>query len=122
MELSNILIDALIGALIVVIAWLFFELQNLKSRVVVAVDQAVPPDWDWLVNDLARTFVKAAYQLFPPEQTAEMLNYVQKIIFQELTNRGVTLDEHMLAKIRGIIEAAVFDFYAMLGKPELTGF
>lgn len=120
-QITSIVVTAFIAVLVFVIAWLLVELKKLKDAAAEAVDQIVPNEWDWLVERLARTFVRAAYQLFPLSETEKMLEYTQDNIYKELEARGFYVSPKDKEKIRAIIEAACVDFYTQIGKPELLG-
>jgi hypothetical protein len=120
-QITSILVGSIISLLAAAVTWLFVQLRALKAEAVKVVDSHLPEPWDWLAYDLARTAVRAAYQLFPPEDTAGMLEYATNYIIDGLQRNGVNINETHANRIRAIIEAAVADFYIELGKPELLG-
>jgi len=110
----------ILAALTAFIGFLFLEYRKLKAQAEKEVETRTPEQWHWFWNSLAATFVKAAYQLFPSNETENMLIHVQVLMYNEFEKHGFILDDATKEKIRAIIEAAVFDFYRDLEERKTT--
>lgn len=121
-QLISILVAAFIALLVLGLQWLFQHLKELKIQAGEALEEAIPDEWEWIAASAAKIAVRAAYQLFPPAKTTEMLDYALDYIYGELGKIGFKIEELDENKIRAILEAAVADFYIELGKPELAGY
>ena len=120
-QITSIFVTALISVLVIIVAFMRRELTELKEKAGTAVDEALPDDWQWIARDAAYIAVRAAYQLFPKDQTEKMLQYGLEFMCHEIGKAGFEIGDDDRIKIRAILEAAVADFYASIGKPELLG-
>jgi len=120
------IIDSIVGVVVLAlggfVAWLVAQVRALKKQAIDTIRAVTPDNWEWVVEQQAYIFVRAAYQQFPLSETTKMLKYAQDGIYAMLAKNGILIDQAARDKIRAIIDSACADFYLELGKPELIGY
>jgi len=97
--------------LVFAVGLIFGVLANVRPSVSKWIEQMrgkIPADWQWLVEDIIDTGVKAAQQVYKAEDGPTKLAYALNFVSTELKQRGIKYDE---AQIVAMIEAKVFELF-----------
>lgn len=111
-EQFGLIILAVITA---ITGWALIEVTKLRAEAIKEVKENTAQEWHWLFADLAKTFVKAAYQKFENEDTKGKYKYVRDEMYKQFSAYGFVVDDTLKTKIDALIESAYLDFKREMG-------